>query len=197
MALYKSRTAKPTTGLSVQSGGPSVATRVAKTSNTTRMATQMGVLGAGGDVIVFTMANSSGATATYVIGDADGAVALQLGKTVVNPTSTNVFSPAVLKSRFATRPVQVVGMNLQTSSTAAEFAQNFQYGWVENDGSASIKPLPIGVFASPSDQNDLIRPVDFAGFSKQVVLGPDSGLFLPVLNGETLTAYIVMGAQTV
>lgn len=185
------------TMVAASKSSPSVNTVVAKTVNPTRMATQLGIIGSGGDVITFTMDNSGGvATVTYVIGDADGAVASQLNKTAINPTSSDAFTPAIFKSRFATRPVQVLSLNLQTSSDAAEFSQRFEYGWVENDGTATAKPLRFGVFASPSDQNNLIRPVDFGGMSQEVVFGPDSGLFFPVIAGEILTAYVVMGQQT-
>lgn len=185
------------TQVAARPSGPSVNTVVAKTTNPTRVATQLGIVGSGGDVITFTMNNSGGvATVTYVIGDADGAVASALNKTASNPTSSDVFSPAIFKSRFATRPVQVTELNLQTSSDATEFAQRFEYGFVENDGTATSKPLRFGVFASPSDQNPLIRPVTLTGMTQEVVLGTDSGLFFPVIAGEILTAYVVMGQQT-
>lgn len=175
---------------------PTVQASTKLTANPTRMATQIGVLGSGGDTIGFTMTNATGATATYVIGDAYGNVAGQLNKTVLNPTSQTAFTVAGFKARCATRPLGVLSMNLQTSSDATEFAQQFQYGYLMgNDGSAAFKPLVLGVFASPSDYNDLIRPVSFSGFSQQVVLGPDSGLFLPVLDGETLTAYVTYNEQ--
>jgi hypothetical protein len=194
--IYKNSISKRPQVLGASKTGPSVANAVVKASNPTQMATQMGILGSGGDVIGFTMANGTASTVTYVIGDADGAVASQLSKTAVNPTASDAFSPAIFKSRFATRPVQVQGLNLQTSSDAAEFSQRFEYGWVENDGTATSKPLRFGVFASPSDQDKLIRPVNLQGLSQEVVLGPDSGLFFPVIGNETLIAYIVMGQQT-
>lgn len=197
MIISRKTTSARPSGLSPQKAGPSLQSRVAKTTNQTRMATQMGVLGSGGDVVVFTMANATGAAVNYVIGDAIGAVALQLGKTVVNPTSSNILNPATLKALYNTRPVQVSSMNLQTSSTAAQFAQPISYGYIDNDGSAYNKPIVIGVFESPSDQNPLIRPVDFRGFSLDIVLSQTSGLFFTVLAGETLTAYVVYGAQTV
>ena len=196
MVIRKGTNTRPS-GLSPQKAGPTLQSRIAKTTNQTRMATQMGVLGSGGDTVVFTMANATGAPVQYVLGDAIGAVALQLGRTVVNPTSSNILNPATLKALYATRPVQVSSINLQTSSTSAQFAQPIAYGYIDNDGSAYSKPIVIGVFESPSDQNPLIRPVDFRGYSLDIILSQTSGLFFTVLAGETLTAYVVYGAQTV
>jgi hypothetical protein len=197
MIIQRNKTAARPSGLSTSKAGPSLASRVSKTTNQTRMATQLGVLGSGGDTVTFTMANATGAVVTYVLGDAQGAVAQQLGKTAVSPTSSNVFTPAILKARYGLRPVQVSSINLQTSSTSAQFAQPITYGYIENDGTAASKPIVVGVFESPSDYNALIRPVDFRGFSMDIILGPDTGLFFNVLAGETLTAYVVYGAQTV
>lgn len=192
-------TTRPNAAVAPTRGGsPRVSVGVNRNLNPTRIATQMGVLGSGGDVITFTMANGNavgGAIIQYVIGDADGAVADALGRTVTNATS-DAFSATIQKNRFATRPAQVDSMLLQTSSNAAQFRQQYSYGWVENDGSSYSKKVRIGQFASPSDQNDLLRPVTFKGMNQEIVLGPDSGLFFSVLGGETLTAFVQFGEQT-
>jgi hypothetical protein len=193
--IYKNSIRKNPQVLGVSKQGPSVANAVVKSQNQTQMATQLGILGSNGDVISFTMNNTTASPVTYVIGDAYGAVAAQLNRTAVNPTSSDAFSPAIFKARFQTRPVQVLSMNLLTSSNAAQFNERFEYGYVENDGTATSKPLRFGVFASPSDQDKLIRPVNLQGMSQDVVLGPDSGLFFPVIANQALTAFVVMGQQ--
>ena len=165
--------------------------------NPTRVATQLGQLGNGGDTVVYTITNSGGSTASYVIGDAYGACVAAIGGSYSNPTSVDSLSVAAYKALYGTNPVQITSMNLQTSSDARQFAQAYQYVTVENDGTYTAKKLRLAQFASPSDYNALIRPVDLSNIPGGVVLGAKSGITMAVLAGETLTISLVMGNQTV
>ncbi len=57
--IYKNSISKRPQVLGASKTGPSVANAVVKASNPTQMATQLGILGSGGDVIGFTMANAT------------------------------------------------------------------------------------------------------------------------------------------
>jgi len=201
MITKYNRNSAPRTAVSQANGATisknPLAKAIVSNPNPSRIATQMGQLGNGGDTVVYTITNGGGATAGYIIGDAYGAVEAALGVSLADPTSVDAFSVAALKSLYGTNPVQITGMNLQTSSDARQFAQTYQYVTVENDGSSTTKKLRLAQFASPSDYNALIRPVDLTNLPGGVVLGAKSGLVIYVLAGETLTISMVMGNQTV
>ncbi len=148
--------------------------------------------------ISWTLANGTGATVLYVIGDALGQVAQVDGRTLVNPTATSAgFTVAQQKANFATRPIIFSELNLQTSSTSAQFNQGFQLIKTDQNGNYQRYNYVIGGFASPSDYNALIRPVNVNQYNNPLECADYAGIVFPVLAGETLIVFANIAEQIV
>jgi hypothetical protein len=149
-------------------------------------------------MIVYTLTNGTGATINFVIGDALGAIASRSGRALTNPTAVSGgISVAVQKNQMAFRPLEIVGLNMQTSSNAAQFNEGFERAVVDQYGEYTSRLFSIAGFASPSDQNNLIRPVDVGQFNDPVVLSDTQALIIPVIAGQTVTLSISVGANIV
>lgn len=149
-------------------------------------------------MIVYTLTNGTGGTLNFVIGDALGAIASRSGRTLTNPTAVSGgISVAIQKEQLAFRPMEIVGLNIQTSSDPNQFAQGFERATVDQYGQYSSRLFAIAGFASPSDYDNLIRPVDVGQFNDPLVLSDTQALIIPVIAGETVTLSISVGANVV
>lgn len=175
---------------------PVLANVVVKNTNPSRAGMGRGRLDAatGVQFLEYTLDNSGGASnVVYVIGDAYGQAVANGGLTVSQPTSTTSGNVAGQKALFGTNPMQVKTLQMQTSSNASQFSQPIRLISTEQDGQFHSVPIRTGPFASSSDYNDLIRTVDVSAFKAPVVLGPQSGITISVLAGQSL--YVALEIQ--
>lgn len=166
---------------------PTIAPVVVRNNAPQQAGSSLGkVEGTGVQFIEYTLTNGTGATVTYIIGDAYGQAVAASGKTVSQPTSTTSGTVAGQKLLFATRPVQIGRINFQTSSNAAQFQQALNTIKTNQAGASIVEPLRIGPFKSSQDYNALVRTVDFTNAPNPIILSDEAGLLVDVLAGESL-----------
>jgi hypothetical protein len=166
---------------------------VVKTNKTPMLGT--GRLASTDNVISWVLDNSASATARILmLGDAYGSIGARSGKSLVNPTSTSTGdTPAIQKTSFAQRPLLLTSLNLQTSSTAAQFSQPILPHNAPQEGGLFIdKPLLIGAARSSADQDPLVRVVN-----QTLTLDDENGTTFTVLPGEILTIFATVGEMIV
>lgn len=184
-------------GVTVTKTNPLIKAPV-RNPNTTRIASTLGNIGAGGDTIIFTLNNSAGSSAKkYIIGDSYGIVEAEYGASLADPDSVDSGTVAGFKALWANRPVQVTAMSLSTSSSASQFSEKIEYCESTNTGGLNKRPIRIKQFESPSDQNRLIRPVELQDYPGGIVLGDLSAVVFSVMAAETLTVTLILGNQVV
>lgn len=177
---------------------PVIAPVVVTSTGPSRMGTSRGVLDntTGVNVKNYTLDNSAGgATVNYVIGDSLNEANILAAKSAVNPTACGNGTVAADKERYGWRPMQCSTIQFQTSSNSNQFNQTVQYISVNDNGDYNVNRIILSPYASASDYNPLIRSADVRNFVVPVVLGLESGLFIPVIAGQIVTVNIEPAAR--
>ncbi len=139
----------------------------------------------------FTIANASGGTLTYVLGDPQGLYAAMSGATLTALTSTSAGTVAALNASFVNAPAIIKGFNVSATSGAAQFGQLTRFAMADTDGRNGAIPINMSEFQRPTFQNANLLTFQLANPLK---LTWNTALLFTVLNGQTLNVTALLGA---
>ena len=143
------------------------------------------------------IANSSGGTLTYYIGDPNGLCRAVLGGTAPTiftsvTTAGAGYTSAIFNASLLTNPLQITKVQYKCTS-ATQFDQAFNYYQAKQDGTGQPTPLAGQISQAQNNQayNSALLDLDFS--NSPLVLNSQSAFFITVLNGQTVTLTLQVG----
>lgn len=140
--------------------------------------------------ITYVMDNTGGATRAFIIGDPKGLVAGKTGAAYIQPTGAQGMTVAALQGSYDTMPVLVGGINYNTTTGAAQFAQNFEFA------EADINKLwTQNIFSNEAERNTAQNPnLLTLQFRDAYELDSNSAFIITVLADEVVTLTLFISA---
>lgn len=141
----------------------------------------------GADYFYLELDNTDGiAVKTFVIGDPDGMIAHNTGKTLEEPTGGST-SPAAFK-KSCERGYVIRRINYQTTLSANQFSRPFALVSADVSGNSSSKPMNVAGAKRPNNFNDKLLILDTmpAGTKQKLVLDRVRALIIDVGIGENV-----------
>ncbi len=152
--------------------------------------TQDALLGASLDNFSVTLVNACLVAKTFIIGDPTTGIAVQMGGTLLNPTTcsfdgaTPGSGVAAMKQMFGFRPIAVRGFNYQTSSTALQFANKLQQVTADVNGQFFRNPINVAAQRRNNQFDELLMTLSLR---TPFAFNQTRALTLTVLAGETVS----------
>lgn len=149
-----------------------------------------------GSLMPFTISHTSGTAAaeTIAVGNPGSVVSSALGITVTDyDTAGSTWAPAALAEQ-ARNGFLIGGLNYQVS-VASQFANALIYGTSDLGKTTGSKPLNGLLTASQrsTDQNLLIKTLDFSSLGGQILVDTYNALFLTVAAGVSVVLTFTPG----
>lgn len=141
--------------------------------------------------ITYIISNTSGAAATYAIGDPNGLVAAAHGATWAQPSGAKNSSVAAVQASFGTHPVLVKGLNYIVSN-ALQYDEPLTYRYGDQNGRYAGDPIDI----TPQLRNDqYISTRQTFSFEKPYVLDETHCFTLRVPDTYQVTLSLILDAS--
>lgn len=135
------------------------------------------------------IANASGGTLTYYIGDPNGlcraVLAAAASPTIFTSVTTSALTSAVFNASLLTNPLVITGIQYSVTSTA-QFNQAFNYYQAKQDGTGQPTPLAGQIAQARNNQQYISTLLDLDFSATPLVLNSQSAIFVTVLNGQTV-----------